>query len=152
METFKGLSRGTQIVLTAGPLLFFGLFFIWQMVEIDYGPAGITKRPQDGLDAWGLLIAMLVITTVTLVVLADLTDVEMSEEVPWDTVTLVLGCAVFLATVVKNLTDANSTWASYAFVAVAGAFAAGTYLNWAESRRREEAQLERKRREVSSAA
>jgi hypothetical protein len=152
METFKALSRGTRLVLVAGPVLFFGLFFVWQMVEIDYGANGTAQQPQDGWDAWGLLIAVLVITTVTLVVLADLTDVEMSEDVPWDTVTLVLGNAVLVLTVVKNLTDANSTWASYAFVAVAGALAAGTYLNWAESRRREEAQQVRKRREFSSAA
>lgn len=152
METFKALSRGTRLVLIAGPLLFFGLFFIWQMVEIDYGPAGITKRPQDGWDAWGLLVGVLVLTTLTLVVLADMSDVEMSEGVPWDTVTLVLGSAVFVLTVVKNLTDANSTWASYAFVAVAGAFAAGTALNWAGSRQREQELVRRKRRGLSSAA
>ncbi|HEU0248845.1 MAG TPA: hypothetical protein VFR38_17345 [Gaiellaceae bacterium] len=133
MESIKALSRGTKLVLGAGPLLFMSLFFNWQMLEIDYGPAGIAEQPQDGWDAWGLLIALLVAATVTLVVLVQLTDVEMSEDVPWETVTLLLGAVAFAFAVLKNLTDANSTWASYGFVVLAGAFAYGTYLNWAET-------------------
>ena len=60
MEKFKALSRGTQLVLVAGPLLFLSLFFTWQTLAVDYGPAGIAEPPQDGWDAWGLLIGMLV--------------------------------------------------------------------------------------------
>ena len=131
MESIKALSRGTKLVLGAGPLLFVSLFFNWQMLEIDYGPAGTAKLPQDGWDAWGLLIALLVIAAVTLVVLHQLTEVEMSENVPWERVTFALGLATFAFVVLKNLTDANSTWASYGFVLLAGAFAYGTYLNWA---------------------
>jgi hypothetical protein len=133
MESIKALSRGTKLVLAAGPLLFMSLFFNWQMLEIDYGPAGIAKQPQDGWDAWGLVIALLVIATVTIVVLVKLTEVELSEEVPWETVTLLLGSVTFAFAVLKNLTDAHSTWTSYGFVALAGAFAYGTYLNWAET-------------------
>jgi hypothetical protein len=117
MERIKALSRGTKLVLVAGPVLFLSLFFDWQTLKIDYGPAGIADQPQDGWDAWGLLIALLVMATVTLVVLFHMTDVEMSEDVPWDTVAFGLGGATFALAVLKNLTDAHSTWASYGFVA-----------------------------------
>jgi len=159
MESIKALSRGTKLVLGAGPLLFMSLFFNWQMLEIDYGPAGIAKQPQDGWDAWGLVIALLVIATVTLVVLVQFTEVEMSEDVPWESVTLVLGFVTGAFAVLKNLTDANSTWTSYGFVVLAGAFAYGTYLIWAETHTTRNPLLgrrklpgRRKRRRFSSAA
>jgi hypothetical protein len=153
VEKLKALSRGTQIVLVAGPLLFLSLFFNWQTLRVDYGPAGIAKLPQDGWDAWGLLLGLLVIATVTLVVLRRLTEVELSEDVPWDRVILGLGVAVFTVAVLKNLTDDYSTWASYGFVALAGAVAVGAYLDWSEERGESRIPLlGRKRRRVSSAA
>ena len=60
MAKFKALSRGSQIVLVAGPLLLLSLFFTWQNVEVDYGRAGIATLSLDGWDAWGLLLALLV--------------------------------------------------------------------------------------------
>jgi hypothetical protein len=145
MERIKALSRGTKLVLVAGPVLFLSLFFDWQTLKIDYGPAGIADQPQDGWDAWGLLIALLVMATVTLVVLFHMTDVEMSEDVPWDTVAFGLGGATFALAVLKNLTDAHSTWASYGFVALAAVLALGVYLNWAETRTTRNPLLGRKR-------
>lgn len=150
MKTLKNLSLGTKLVLVAGSVLFVGLFFTWQTLRVDYGPAGVAELPQDGWDAWGLLIGILAIATVTLVVLRRLTEVEMSDEVPWDTITLVLGVGALLLAVVKSLTDADSTWASYVFVAAAGVLAVGTYLLWAETRR--DRLPGRKRREVSPTA
>jgi hypothetical protein len=152
MGRFKALSRGTRLVLVAVPVLFFSLFFNWQTLEIDYGPAGIAEQPQDGWDAWGLLVGLLVIATVTLVVLTRMTEVEMSDDVPWETVMLALGAATFGLAALKNLTDANSTWASYAFVAVAGVLAVGTYLNWADTRTNQTPLLGRKRRRGFSSA
>jgi len=153
MERIKALSRGTKLVLVAGPVLFMSLFFNWQMLQVDYGPAGIAELPHDGWDVWGLLMALLVIATVTLVVLRHLTEVEMSEDVNWEAVMLGLGGTTFALAVLKNLTDANSTWASYAFVAFAAVLAAGTYLNWAETRTSKNPLLSRrKRRRFSSAA
>ena len=152
MAKFKALARGTQLVLVAGPLLFLSLFFTWQNVEVDYGRAGIATVPLDGWDAWGLLLALLVIATVTMVVLLQLTDVEMSEDVPWSTILLGLGAAVLAVAVVKSLTDAGSTWQSYAFVALAAAVAAGVYLEWAASRKAQQPLLAGKRRGISSAA
>jgi len=152
MTTFKALSRGTQIVLVAGPLLFVSLFFTWQNVEVDYGPAGIATLPLDGFDAWGLLLALLVLSTVTIVVIRSFTTVEMSEDVPWDKVILGLGVATAAVAVLKNLTDAGSSWLSYGYVALAIAVAYGSYVDWAASRRAGRPLLAQKRRGIRSAA
>ena len=153
MATFKALSRGTQIVLVGGPLLFLSLFFTWQHVEVDYGRAGVATAALDGFDAWGLLLMLLVASMVTIVALRTLTDVEMSEDVAWDKITFGLGVATAAVAVLKNLTDAGSSWASYAFVALAIAVAVGTYLDWAASRRAHQPLLaQQKRRGIRSAA
>ena len=153
MAKFKALARGTQLVLVAGPLLLLSLFFTWQNEPVDYGRSGIATVPLDGFDAWGLLIALMTLATVVIVVLDEFTDVELSEDVPWATVTFVLGVAVFATAVVKSLTDTGSTWESYAFVGLAGAVAIGTYLDWATLRRAaRQPVLGRKRRGISSAA
>ena len=152
MAKFKALSRGTQLVLVAGPLLFLSLFFTWQHVSVNYGRAGVAKLALDGWDAWGLLLALLVIATVVLVALRNLTDVEMSEDIPWQTVCLGLGVTVAVVAVVKNLTDASSSWASYGFVALAVVVAAGTYLDWSAERRAARPALGGKRRGLRSAA
>ena len=152
MKSVKALSRGTKLVLVAGPLLFFSLFFTWQNLEVDFGPAGRAELPLDGWDAWGLLIALEVIGLVTLVVLTRMTEVEMSEDVPWNTVMLGLGIAVFALALLKNLTDADSAWASYGFVVLAAAVAVGTYLNWAEMRADQPPLLRRRGRGLRSIA
>jgi hypothetical protein len=152
MATFKGLARGAQLVLAAGPLLFFSLFLTWQDVSVDYGRAGVAKMALDGWDAWGGLLALLVGATVVFVALSHVTDVELSDRVTWPTVTLGLGLAVAAVAVVKSLTDAGSTIASYAFVALACVVAAGTYLDWVASRRVARPALSREGRGFSSAA
>jgi hypothetical protein len=153
MATFKALSRGSQIVLVAGPLLFLSLFFTWQYVEVDYGRAGIATISLDGWDAWGLLLALLVLATITIVALRNFTEGELPEDVPWSKITFGLGAAVFAVTAVKNLTDAGSSWLSYGFVALAGAVLVGTYLEWAEERKGERPALApRKRRGLRSTA
>jgi hypothetical protein len=152
MAKFKALSRGTQLVLVAGPLLLLSLFFTWQNVEVDYGPAGVAKLPLDGWDAWGLLLALLALAVVTLVVLLNMTEVEMSTEVAWPTVVLGLGVATFAVAVLKNLTDSGSSWASYGYVALGAAVAAGSYLDWSAKRRERSPLLSSKRRGIRSTA
>ena len=152
MAKFKAVSRGSQLVLVAGTLLFFSLFFTWQNVPVDYGRAGIATMPLDGFDGWGLLIAALTIAIVVLVVARAANDDWLSDDVPWATVTLVLGVAAFVVTLVKSLLDSGSTWESYAFVGLAAAVAVGGYLDWAASRRDEQPLLARKRRGFSSVA
>ena len=152
MATFKALSRGSQIVLVAGLLLLGSLFFTWQHVEIDYGRAGVATVSLDGWDAWGLLLALLALSTVVLVALQRFTEGELSEDVSWPTITLGLGVAIFAVALVKNLTDAGSSWLSYGFVGLAGAVLVGTYLDWADGRKREKPALEGKRRGLRSIA
>jgi hypothetical protein len=152
MATFKALSRGTQFVLVAGPLLLLSLFFTWQNDPVDYGRSGVATVPLDGWDAWGLLIALLTAAVVSIVVLDEFTEVEMPAGVPWATVTFALGVAVLGIAVLKSITDVGSTWESYAFVGLAAALAAGTYLDWAALRKPDQTLLARKRRGISSAA
>jgi len=153
MATFKGLSLGTQFVLIGGPLLLFSLFFTWQHVDVDYGQAGVATIALDGFDAWGLLLALLTIALVTIVALRALSDVEMSDDVPWRSISLGLGLGVFAVGALKNLTDAGSTWASYGFVGLAALVALGAFLDWSGARGvRQHPELARKRRGLSSAA
>lgn len=153
MAKFKALSRGTKLVLVCGPLLLLSLFFTWQHVEVDYGPAGVDTLALDGFDTWGLLLAMATMALVSIVALRALTDVEMSDDIPWNAVTLGLGAAVFATAALKNLTDAGSSWASYGFVGVAALVALGAYLDWSVSRGvRQHPALARKRRGLRSAA
>jgi len=151
MEGIKALSTGTKLVLAAGPLLFFSLFFTWQTPVIDYGRAGRAEALLDGWDFWGLLIGLVTLTLVTLVVIAQLTEAEMSPDVPWDLLTLGLGVVAFPLALVKNLTDADSAWASYVGVLLATAVALGAYEMWAETTDRPSV-LGRFRRGVSSTA
>lgn len=152
MATFKTLPRGSQAILVAGPLLLLSLFFTWQNVQVDYGPAGVAPLSLDGWDAWGLLLALLVAATITIVALRSITDVELSGDIPWANVTLALGVAVVAVAVIKNLTDVGSSWASYGFVALAGAVAAGAYLDWVAERKDREPQRASRRGRVSSTA
>jgi hypothetical protein len=150
MANFKALSRGSQLILVAGPLLILSLSFTWQNIEVQYGRASVATMSLDGWDAWGLLLALLVMATVAIVVLANLTKVELSDDVPWSKITLGLGIGVLAVAVVKNLTDAGSSWLSYGCVGLAVAVFVGTYLDWAATRRSADPILERKRRGVSS--
>ena len=150
MANFKALSRGSQLVLVAGPLLLLSLFFTWQNVEVDYGRAGVATMSLDGWDAWGLLLALLVMATVAIVALGNLTEVELSDDVPWPKITLGLGMGILAVAVVKSLTDAGSSWVSYGFVGLAVAVSVGTYLDWAATRKSDDPVLQRKRRGISS--
>jgi hypothetical protein len=153
VDKLRALPLGAKLVLTAGPLLVLSLFFTWQNVRVDYGPAGVAVLPQDGWDAWGLFIGLATVAVVTLVVLRRLTEVELSDDVPWERITLALGLLVGIVTVVKSLTDENSTWWSYAFVALAVVVALGAYLDWNAHRRElAGALVGRERRGVSSTA
>lgn len=152
MATFMALSHGTRLVLVGGPLVLFSLFFTWQNILVDYGPAGVASSGRDGWDAWGLLLGMLAIALTTIVVLRTLTEVEMSDDIPWDNVVLGLGVAVFAVAAVKNLTDAGSTWLSYGFVALAALVAVGTYLDWRTARRRSARSTVGRSRRLGSAA
>lgn len=152
MERFKALSTGPKLVLVAAPLLFVSLFFTWQKPEVDYGPAGSAVALLDGWDFWGLLIGLLALGVTVLAVLVHLTDVELSEDVPWERLLVAGGASLLALTLLKNVTDADSAWASYVGVLLAALVALGSYETWAEASRRPSLIARLRRRGVSSAA
>ena len=109
VERLGRLPRGSKLALVAGPLLVLVLCLTWLNVRVDYGPAGVAQLPQDGWDAWGLLVGVLTLSAVVVVAVRRLSRVELSDGTPWATLTLCLGCLAFLAALVKNLTDGDST-------------------------------------------
>jgi MFS superfamily sulfate permease-like transporter len=132
MERTAALSTGTKLILACGGLLFLDLFFTWQKNDQMFGKKFVLTQSLDGWDAWGLLLGLLTLAIVTLAIIRY-TGLELSPEVPWNLVTLVLGALVFLVAFVKNLTDSGSTIPSYVGVALAGAVAVGAYLDRSRS-------------------
>jgi hypothetical protein len=154
MERIKALSAGQRLLLVASPLLFVSLFLTWQKLEVPY-TGGSAEQLLDGWDGWGLLIGLLALGLTAFAVIAFLTDVELSETVPWDRLLLAGGIAVLALTVVKTLLDADSAWASYVGVLLAALVALGAYETWAETepgRRSLLARFRRRRRGLSSTA
>lgn len=129
MERIKSLTLGTKLVLVAAIAFFLNLSLTWQKIDVDFGPAGTAERMLDGWDAWGLLLGALSLGLVALTVLVHLTDVELSETVRWDRITLALGGMLLAVTVVKNLLDAGSTIASYVGIGLAAVVLAGAWLD-----------------------
>lgn len=133
MDRIAAFSTGTKLVIAAGALLFIDLFLTWQTIELDFGPGVDVSQGQDGWDVWGLLIAVLTLALLAIVAIRE-TDTELLLDSRWDRVPLILGGLVFVLAVVKNLRDADSTWASYLGVALAAVVAVGTFIDWLGSR------------------
>lgn len=134
MQRIKALSTGTKLLLVASTALFLNLSLTWQRLEVDFGPAGQGERLLDGWDFWGLLVGLLTLGLIVLTVIRYLTDVELSEDVPWGRMVLVGSALVFVFTVVKNLTDAGSTLGSYVGVVLAAVVLVGAYLDVRQAR------------------
>ena len=134
MDRITSLSTGSKIVLGCGVLLFFSLFFTWQNLAVDFGRAGVATLTLDGWDFWGLLIGLLAVGIVALVVVVHATEIEVSEDIPWEGVMLGLGGSIFGLAILKNLTDAYSAWMSYFGLALAAGVVAGAYLDWSRER------------------
>ena len=134
MDRIKGLSTGSKIVLGCGILLFFSLFFTWQNLQVDFGQAGIATLTLDGWDFWGLLVGLVTLTVITLVVVVHATEVDLSEEIPWEGLILALAGALLGLVLLKNLTDADSAWMSYLGLALSAGVVAGSYLDWSRER------------------
>jgi len=104
MDRIKGHSTGSKIVLGCGILLFFSLFFTWQNLQVDFGHAGIATLTPDGWDFWGLVVGLVTLTVITLVVVVHATEVDLSEEIPWEGLILALAGALLGLVLLKNLT------------------------------------------------
>lgn len=152
MARFLALSRGTQLVLVAAPLLLASLFFTWQNVPVDYGPAGVATMHLDGFDGWGLVLAVLLVLMLTLVVVMHTSDEDLVGSRSHTSALLGLGLAVAAVAILKSVTDAGSSLQSYVFVALAVAVAAGAALDWAAVRREARPAVARPGRGLSSTA
>lgn len=130
VERIKELSLGAKLVLAGATFLFFSLFLTWQNLEIDYGPAGTGTLLLDGWDAPGLAIGFLTLALLTLAAVVYLSEVEISPDVPWELVTLVLSSVIFVLVLAKNLSDRDSAWASYLAIVIAGIVVVGALLDW----------------------
>jgi hypothetical protein len=136
VDRLKGLSRGELIMLVAAGLLVVDLFLTWQNLKVDFNAQGVATSPLDGWDAWGLLIALTSLALISVVVVVYATDVEVAEDIRWELWILVGAAALFAMTLLKNLTDADSAWASYLGVVLAGAVLYGAFLDWVPTRQR----------------
>jgi hypothetical protein len=133
-ERLRSLSRGSQLVLAGAGLLVLDLFLTWQSVDVSFPGAGTAEFLLDGWDAWGLLIALVSLGLIAIVSVLYVSDVEVDDDVRWELWILVAAAALLAITLLKNLTDSGSTWASYLGVGLAGLTVVGAFLNWAPTR------------------
>jgi hypothetical protein len=128
MDRLSALSRGAQIMLGAGVLLFIDLFLPWQ----DFDLGGIAE--ELGVDAsfnawhgfWGWMLGLLTIVLLAwLVVRIAAVDVPL----PVSSAMLagLLGTLILFFAVIKNLVDDESTIWSYIGVLLAIAVAYGAW-------------------------
>jgi hypothetical protein len=148
-ENVKGLSLGAKLLLASGFLLFFSLFLTWQNLEIDYGRTGTATLMLDGWDVFGLVIGFLTLGLLTFVVVVKLYDADMAPEAA-EITTVVLAAVIFGFALAKNLTDRNSTWASYVAVVLAATVVVGALLDWASEQIGRNAVPRRRRRRIRS--
>jgi hypothetical protein len=127
MERIAALSTGTKLMLGSGLLLFLDLFFTWQKLPQHFGSFEVTAS-LDGWDRLGLLLGLLTLGLLTVVFVRQ-TDAELSPDVPWNGLTLVLAALVLVVAVLKNVTDAHSAWAAYVGLVFGALAAAGAYLD-----------------------
>jgi hypothetical protein len=127
MERIASLSTGTKLMLAAATLLFVDLFLTWQSVPQRYGGKFNFNQSVDAWDGLGLLLGLLTLSVLALVILRE-TDVELSPEIPWSRITFGLAVAMLVVSVLKNLLDAHSAWASYVGIVLAAVVVVGAYL------------------------
>jgi hypothetical protein len=128
MERFTALSRGAQIMLVAGVLLFISLFLPWQ----DFDVGGIAE--SLGVDAsfnawhgfWGWMLGLLTIVLLAWLVVR-IAAIDIPLPVSPAMVAGVLGALILFFAVIKNLADEESTVWSYIGVLLAIAVAFGAW-------------------------
>jgi hypothetical protein len=149
---WRFLPIGAKVVCVGGMLLFFSLFLTWQNVEVQYPGAqtGPDTQALDAFDVWGVLIAFLTLGLVGLVVVVFASDLEVSNDIPWELVVLVAGAGLFALTLLKSLMDADSAWGSYVGLTLAAIVVGGAAYDWYQTRWGPSAALRRRRRRRSA--
>jgi hypothetical protein len=132
MGWLSSLSTGSKLLLGGATLLFVDLFLTWQKLPLDFGKKTATQS-MDAWDFWGLLIGLL-----TLGVIGGLVFGELNEDLELDSrfeLALLGSSSLVLAiTILKNVRDDASAWASYAGIVFAGVMTVGAFLDWREAR------------------
>jgi hypothetical protein len=152
---WRFLPTGAKVVCIGSLLFFFSLFLTWQNVEVEYPGAqtGPDTQALDAFDLWGVVIGFLTLGLIALVVAVFASDLDVSSDVPWELVVLVYAAGLFLLTLLKTLTDADSAWGSYVGLVLVGAVVGGAAYDWYQTMWGPSAALRRRRRRrVSSAA
>jgi hypothetical protein len=128
MERLAALSRGAQIMLVAGVLLFISLFLPWQ----DFDVGGIAE--SLGVDAtfnawhgfWGWMLGLLTIVLLAWLVVR-IAAVDLPLPVSSAMLAGLLGTLILFFAVIKNLVDDESTIWSYIGVVLAIGVAVGAW-------------------------
>jgi hypothetical protein len=119
MDRFNALSRGLQVMLVAGVLLFIDTFFNWQ----SSGPFGVSAWDDIG----GIIMALLTLVLVAWII-AKLAGVEIPLPVSETVLAAAFGVLIFLLALIKNLQDDySSAWAWIGLI-LAAAILVGAWL------------------------
>lgn len=129
MDKIAALSLGRKLVLGAGVLLFIDMFLHWQSVDLGgFGTA--TANGWHGF--WGVVLGLMTLALLAWVA-ARAFGVDLPDNIPDGTVTLVVGVLIFLFALLKNLTDDYSAWASYVGIVLGAVVAYGGWLVFKDS-------------------
>jgi hypothetical protein len=134
MDRISALSRGAQIMLVAGVLLFISLFLPWQ----DFDLGGLAD--ELGVDAsfnawhgfWGWMLGLLTIVLLAWLVVR-IAAVDIPLPVSSAMLAGLLGTLILFFAVIKNLVDDESTIWSYIGVLLAIAVAYGAWMQIQEA-------------------
>jgi hypothetical protein len=134
MDRLSALSRGAQIMLVAGVLLFISLFLPWQ----DFDIGGIAE--EFGIDAsfsawhgfWGWMLGLLTIILLAWLVVR-IAAVDIPLPVSSAMLAGLLGTLILFFAVIKNLVDDESTIWSYIGVLLAIGVAVGAWMQIQEA-------------------
>ncbi len=136
IEKFMALSVGAKIIVVAGVILFIDGFLPWY--SIDLGPLGdFTRNGWESPGAiWSVLAVLVGLAMVAVIVLKDLTDVEIPDNVggqSWPRILLGGGVIALLFLVIKLLNESDYLgFGFYLGIIAAAALAVGGFLMFRE--------------------
>jgi hypothetical protein len=132
MEQLKALSRGRQLILGAGVLLFIDSLLDWQHVSASFGGVTVGGGRSAWHGFWGILMVLMVIVLV-LWTAARAFGVKLPEQVPDGLATLALGVLIPLFALIKAISDDYVHWPAWIGVILGAVIAYGAWLVFAES-------------------
>jgi hypothetical protein len=130
MDRLSALSRGAQIMLGAGVLLFIDLFLPWQSFDLPEPFSDVTRSGWHGF--WGVVLGLLLIVLLAWLVVR-IAAVDIPLPVSSAMTAGLLGTLILFFAVIKNLVDDESTIWSYIGVVLAIAIAYGAWMQIQEA-------------------